>query len=160
MLNKKRERKEIQIYTGILVSCILILGLYTYKQTRRLNKKKKLLKNEAETLRNETNFLRNQVHDTRFEQVVDLAKKNDSSFLAKFRELYPEYIQKLLEINPSLENSELVLCAMLKLNFSSKEISNYMFIQHKSTQQKKSRLRKRLNISSDTDLYQFLGSLE
>lgn len=159
MLNNKNEKRNTRIYTGLFVSCIIIIGAFVYRRTRQLNQKKEQLKKEAEILKNETELLKIQVYDKRFDEVVDLAKKNDSAFLTKFRELYPNFTQKLLEINPELENSELILCAMLKLNFSAKEISNYLFIQHKSAQQKKSRIRKRLGLSSDIDLYQFLSSL-
>jgi hypothetical protein len=62
--------------------------------------------------------------------------------LTRFQEIYPEFCPRLLEINPRLGASELTFCAMIKLNFTSKEIAEYTFIQHKSVQQKKHRLRK------------------
>ncbi|WJJ99630.1 helix-turn-helix transcriptional regulator [Elizabethkingia anophelis] len=49
---------------------------------------------------------------------------------------------------------------MIKLNFSSKEIANNTFIQHKSVQQKKHRLRKKLNVPTDQDLYVFFQDLD
>ena len=71
-----------------------------------------------------------------FEELVVLAKQNDSTFLTRFQEVYPKFIDNLLKIDPGLVSSELAFCAMIKLNFSSKEIANYTFIQHKSVQQK------------------------
>jgi DNA-binding CsgD family transcriptional regulator len=49
---------------------------------------------------------------------------------------------------------------MLKLRFSSKEIANYTFVQHKSVQQKKYRIRKRLNIPAETDIYDFFENVK
>jgi DNA-binding CsgD family transcriptional regulator len=94
-----------------------------------------------------------------FDELVVLAKQNDSTFLTKFQELYPGFIDRLLEINPNLVSSELAFCAMIKLNFTSKEIANYTFIQHKSVQQKKHRLRKKLDVPTNQDLYVFFQNL-
>lgn len=48
---------------------------------------------------------------------------------------------------------------MIWLGFSSKEIAQYTFVEHRSVQNKKNRLRKKLNISSDVDLYLFFKNL-
>jgi DNA-binding CsgD family transcriptional regulator len=48
---------------------------------------------------------------------------------------------------------------MLKLHFSSKEIADYTFVQHRSVQQKKYRIRKRLNIPGEEDIYDFFDKI-
>ena len=45
-------------------------------------------------------------------------------FLPNSLLLYPNFVSDLQNINPDLKRSELMFCAMLKLNFSSKEIAN------------------------------------
>lgn len=157
--SEDEKEKKYLIYTSIFILCVIAAGFYIYKKIRVLKLRKEILATEKESLKYETELLKIKVHDKNFDEVIDLAKSNDSTFLAKFREVYPNFINKLLEINPDLENSELILCAMLKLNFSSKEIANYLFIQHKPAQQKKSRIRKRLSLPSDADLYLFFGQL-
>ena len=117
------------------------------------------LQKKKNTLKEQTDALKNHVQTKQLQEVTELAKKNDSSFLLKFKELFPEFIKSLLAINPDLENSELAFCAMLKLRFSSKEIADYTFVQHKSVQQKKYRIRKRLNIPGETDIYDFFENL-
>ncbi|MDV2445934.1 hypothetical protein CMU93_00280 [Elizabethkingia anophelis] len=156
---ENERQKNYLVYIAVFISLIIAIGIYIYKKIQTLKHRKEVLANEKESLKYETELLKTKVHDKSFDEVIDLAKRNDSTFLTRFREVYPGFINKLLEINPDLENSELILCAMLKLNFSSKEISNYLFIQHKSAQQKKSRIRKRLNLPSDADLYLFFGDL-
>ncbi|OPC71041.1 hypothetical protein BAZ12_11695 [Elizabethkingia miricola] len=156
---ENERQKNYLVYIAVFISLIIAIGIYIYKKIQALKHRKELLANEKESLKYETELLKTKVYDKSFDEVIDLAKRNDSTFLTRFREVYPGFINKLLEINPDLENSELILCAMLKLNFSSKEISNYLFIQHKSAQQKKSRIRKRLNLPSDADLYLFFGDL-
>ncbi len=93
-----------------------------------------------------------------FDEVIELVKTNDSSFLPHFRKVYPEFIHNLLEKYPDLTNNELRLIAMIFLHFTSKEIAEYMFITHRSVQTSKSRLRKKLGVSGKTDLYRYFKS--
>lgn len=94
-----------------------------------------------------------------FAELLDLAKSNDLKFIKRFEEINPALIQNILKINPQLTKSELSLCAMIWLGFSSKDIADFTFIQHRSVQTKKGRLRKKLYIPSETDLYSFFTSL-
>lgn len=94
-----------------------------------------------------------------FTELLDLAKSNDLKFIKRFEEINPSLFQNILKINPQLTKSELSLCAMIWLGFSSKDIADFTFIQHRSVQTKKGRLRKKLRISSETDLYSFFTSL-
>ncbi|HIB8196972.1 TPA: hypothetical protein ACWX1L_003266 [Elizabethkingia anophelis] len=148
----KQYKRNMWMLIILLVIVGALIGIYAYKQIKALQLKRKLL-------RNETDELQVQVQSKKHEEVVELAKKNDSTFLVKFQETYPEFIAKLQAINPELETSELAFSALIKLNFSSKEIAEYTYIQHASVQQRKRRLRKRLNIPSEVDLYQFFNEL-
>ncbi|KMQ63224.1 hypothetical protein ACM46_13545 [Chryseobacterium angstadtii] len=135
---------------GILSFIVFsVSGASIWKNIQYLKRKKRTLKRETDTLKDK-------VYKKKREEVIELAKKNDSSFLMKFKEMDPEFISRLFILNPDLENSELAFCALLKLRFTSKEIADYTFVQHKSIQQKKYRLRKKLNIEGDMDIYEFL----
>ena len=107
---------------------------------------------------NEVSELKQKLNDA-FEEVFELARKNDSAFLPRFREVYPEFIKNLFRQHPDIITSELQLCAMIFLNFSSKEIAEYMFITHRSVQTRKSRLRKKLGIPGEVDLYRYFKSI-
>jgi len=137
------------IFTILIVS---FSGVYAWRVISSLRKKRSVLKIEAEELK----FLMN---DKKHEEILKLARENDPAFLAQFKEAYPGFISKLLEVNPGLENSELIFCAMLKLHFTSKDIARYTFVQHKTVQQKKYRIRKRLYIPAETDIYQFFDDI-
>ena len=130
-----------------------LLGLYAWRIIRALGKRKEVLTIEAENLKIRMN-------DNKQEEIIELGKKNDPEFLNRFKEVYPEFIDQLLTINPGLESSELIFCAMLKLHFTSKEIANYTLVQHRSVQQKKYRIRKKLNIPGETDIYHFFDTLK
>ncbi|REC47463.1 hypothetical protein DRF67_10480 [Chryseobacterium pennipullorum] len=156
MTETKKDSEEHLKYVRWLVllsvAGLLLLGLYAWSIIRKLRKRKKVLKVEAE-------HLKNRINDNRQEEIMDLARNNDPEFLNHFRDAYPELINSLLKINPDLENSELAFCAMLKLHFTSKEIAAYTLIQHRTVQQKKYRIRKKLNIPGETDIYDFFDKL-
>ncbi|WP_159447436.1 helix-turn-helix transcriptional regulator [Moheibacter sediminis] len=87
-----------------------------------------------------------------YNKLIGLLKENDPSFLLAFEEEFPEFSQKLLKINSDLSNAEIELLAMIKLNLSNKEIAQYKFIQHKTVQNRRHKIRKKINLTSDTDL--------
>ena len=89
------------------------------------------------------------------EEMIRLAKENSPRLLSKFKLSYPEFFEKIASINPSLQNSELIFCIYLKLRMSTKEIATYTFVTPKAIQNRKNRLRKKLDISSDTDIYKW-----
>ncbi|WP_309426741.1 tetratricopeptide repeat protein [Chryseobacterium sp.] len=152
--DKNAQKDRNNVFTLILIGLTIsaFLGIYSWSVINLLRQKKIKLKNEAEQLKEK-------MDNTGEEKSIELAKINDSSFLQVFREAYPGFIEKLLTIDPNLEDSELVFCAMLKLHFSSKEIAGYTSIQHRTVQQKKYRIRKKLNIPQDTDIYLFFDDL-
>ncbi|HAR38995.1 MAG TPA: hypothetical protein DCS09_10720 [Porphyromonadaceae bacterium] len=98
------------------------------------------------------------VIDHYFEEIRELAIHNDPLFLKRFTEVYSDFTRRILQKHPGLLTSELSLCAMIFLNFSSKEIAEYTFIQHRSVQTNKSRLRKKLQLKPSTDLYMYIRS--
>ncbi|WP_160138496.1 helix-turn-helix transcriptional regulator [Chryseobacterium sp. c4a] len=152
---KQQEHQELsntRILIGLLMVVVIIAGIFIYLWTRKLKVNKMALKTEAE-------ILKDKLEDKSGEELIKLAQKNDSYFLAKFKEVYPQFVLKLLEINPNLENTEIVFCAMLKLHFSSKEIAQNLVIQHASVQKRKNRIRKKLGISSNVDIYDYFDQM-
>ena len=91
--------------------------------------------------------------------LVEMAKADDLAFIPAFKQAYPNFYDSLLKINPDLTNQEFKFCALLKLGFSTKDISNYNHLAVRSVQTKKSRLRKSLNIPREEDLYQWIDRL-
>lgn len=151
--DSKWHKNDLPLYIALSIAVLTISAAYVRKIINVLRLKKR-------TLKIETDELKSNVYTRQLQEVIELAKKNDSSFLLNFKKLYPDFVQALLKINPDLENSELAFCAMLKLRFSSKEIADYTFVQHKSVQQKKYRIRKRLNIPGEKDIYDFFDQLK
>jgi len=89
------------------------------------------------------------------DEILRLAKENSPRLLSKFKSLYPDFFEKLAEIQPNLQNSELIFCIYLKLNLSTKEVATYTFVTPKAVQNRKNRIRKKLNIASSVDIYKW-----
>jgi len=57
---------------------------------------------------------------------------------------------------PDLSSTDLKLCAYLRLNLSSKEIAQLMNISLKGVEISRYRIRKKLNLATEINLYDFL----
>ncbi|MBC9795263.1 helix-turn-helix transcriptional regulator [Sinomicrobium weinanense] len=125
------------------------------EKERLIEEKESVLKQKEE----ETRELEQKVNEA-FKEVVALAKENNPEFISRFMEVYPDFYSRLLDMDPNLQASELHFCAMLFLNFSTKEIAAYTYVTPKAVQTRKYRLRKKFDIPSDKDISLWLRELD
>lgn len=151
-LSKVEVTGALFFFLAIMLLTLIPKGILIFYATRKSEKK------QNQENKEKIGVLPKPRIDPYFEKIRELAKKNDPLFLERFMEVYPDITQQIMKKHPDLLKSELSLCAMIFLNFSSKEIAEYTFIQHRSVQTKKSRLRKKMNLSSSTDLYRYIRS--
>jgi tetratricopeptide (TPR) repeat protein len=86
--------------------------------------------------------------------------KMHNEFTQRFQEVHAGFYEKLLQSYPDLTQNELKLCAFLRLNMSTKDISELTNQQLPSIDQARYRLRKKLGISnSETNLVTFLSQI-
>jgi hypothetical protein len=85
-------------------------------------------------------------------EVVQLAVSNNPAFLIKFNIYDPEFCKKLLVLAPTIVAAEIEFCALLRLNFETKEIARYTKMSVRAVEGKKYRIRRKLNIPSDQDI--------
>ncbi len=78
------------------------------------------------------------------------------NFAVHFDHVHSNFLTKLKEKAPSLSGNDLKLCAYLKMNLSSKEIAQLMSVSNKAVEVSRYRLRKKLGVSSDTNLFDYL----
>ncbi|UZT98410.1 hypothetical protein ODZ84_02240 [Chryseobacterium fluminis] len=93
------------------------------------------------------------------DEILALAKQNSPRLLNKFRLVHPDFFDKISGIQPNLKNSELIFCIYLKLNLTTKEVATYTFVTPKAIQNRKNRLRKKLGIPSDLDIYKWFNDI-
>ena len=80
-------------------------------------------------------------------------------FKMHFEKVHPLFFSKLKESFSGLTVDELKLCAYLRINLSSKEISRVLNITQIAINKRRNRLRKKLDLSTSDDLFDFLNKL-
>lgn len=83
-------------------------------------------------------------------------KKDWEQFALHFNQVHDEFLVAIKKTYPALTPNEIKLCAYLRLNISSKEIAHIMNITIKSVELSRYRLRKKLQLPSDANLFNFL----
>lgn len=83
----------------------------------------------------------------------------DKTFEIQMDELHQDFFKKLKEQFPGLSSNDLRLCAYLKIGLSSKEIADILHILPSSAYISRSRLRKKLNLETEEDLFSFLNRI-
>lgn len=145
--------KKILLYSLLIVVIFLIVSIaYIRKRSKSQFVKSKSLLKEKEKLISQKELneqvLKLKVNES-FDEIVSLAKTNSPEFWGRFQEVYPNFRVKLLQINPELKPSELILAAYTYLGFNTKDIAEYTFKAVQTIKNNKRNLRKRLNISTE-----------
>ena len=90
----------------------------------------------------------------------DLNLEEDwKKFEQYFDEVQGDYISRLKEKYPQLSPKDLKLCAYLRMNLSSKEIASLLNITPRGVEIHRYRLRKKLGLTRETNLVEFLMDL-
>ena len=84
------------------------------------------------------------------------SKKEWAVFEKHFEQAHNNFFKRLLELYPELTQSDLKLCAFLRMNLSSKEIAPLLNIEIRSVEVRRYRLRKRMHLSTDENLVEFI----
>lgn len=92
-------------------------------------------------------------------RLLEDAERGDNDweqFAAHFDEVHHNFLSNLKKKYPVLTATDLKLCAYLKLNLSSKEIAQLMSISVKGVEIARYRLRKKLQLDTEINLFDFL----
>jgi ligand-binding sensor domain-containing protein len=98
----------------------------------------------------------------KFNFLIDKNISNDKDwqvFESLFDQAHENFFKRLKQTYPDLTQSDLKLCAYLKLNLSSKEIAPLLNISLRGVEIRRYRLRKRLSLSTDLNLVDFIMQL-
>jgi DNA-binding CsgD family transcriptional regulator len=86
----------------------------------------------------------------------DNIDKEWESFTKHFDKVHSNFIEDLKEKHPAITGNELKLCAYLRMNLSTKEIAQLMNISVRGVEISRYRLRKKLGIASEINLFNYL----
>lgn len=99
------------------------------------------------------------------QQIINEIRMNSSTkmwdeFEIRFKEVHKDFYNELHKAHPDLTLNEVKICAFLRLNMSTKEISAITHQSVKSINMARFRLRKKLSIDRDENLIAYLKSLK
>ncbi len=159
---EKTEKKLIQIKNEKLETEIEYKNTELASSAMNLVQKKEFILKIKDTLKNlnknEKETLDSQELKKLLRSLAEEEKLNDEweQFSIHFNNVHGDFLIKLSEKFPTLKAHELKLCAYLRMNLSSKEIAQLMSISVRGVEISRYRLRKKLNIPTETNLFQFL----
>lgn len=155
IIDKLNKNNHTLIY---LVIALIFAGFATILIVHSFYKKKQKQKDNIITQKNmETIVIKKELVNA-YEDITNLVVKKDPSFINRFKQLHPEFYQNITVTYPGLTSNDMRLCALIKLNFSNKEIAEYTHISLRTVESKKHRLKKKLGFSTDIDLNKWITS--
>lgn len=78
-------------------------------------------------------------------------------FEDEFDLVHNDFMKKLRSRYPDLSNNEVLLCAYIKMNLSTKEIAPLMNISVRGMETMRYRIRKKFNLEREESLQEFLA---
>lgn len=150
------KERNYSLYIVIGASLLLLLSLFFIN---KLHKKNKLLVQQETLSENYLQENKQTIDQETLSKLIDLLKKNDAAFMTVFHGVFPDFVNKIQAIQPNVVQSEVEFCAYMKLNLTTKEISKILSIEPKSVQAKKYRIRKKLSIPNDVDIYMWFNQI-
>ncbi|MGI9653235.1 hypothetical protein [Chryseobacterium sp. RLHN22] len=148
--DKKEQKEEQNSFWYWMIPAFALIGVAFFIAKRK--NKKVDIETEIET-KPEIN-LSETYHD-----LIELLEKRDPAFMFAFEKVFPDFSVNLLTKNAELQQSEIEFCALLKLKLTTKEIAKISFIETRTVQNKKYRIRKKLDIPQNVDIYHWIDQV-
>jgi len=155
-ISKKKNKSLIFWVSVTLLFSLFTIFISVFLYRKRLHNNYEKLSQEY--LENNNNNVE-EINLDIYNEIIELAKKEDASFMTSFNKVFPDFTNKLLEINPTLVKGEVEFCALLKLNLTTKKIAQFRNLQPRTVQNKKYQIRKKLNIPNNTDIYNWINNV-
>ncbi|MDP9954429.1 tetratricopeptide (TPR) repeat protein [Epilithonimonas hungarica] len=147
----ERNKYYIWSVSGFLLIGFLGITFYQVKKQKKSEEEKIEISEVVKEQSEEISSLKTKVNEG-FEEVLELAKTNDPSFMKRFSEVYPDFIRILADKYPKLTYTQLKILAYSFLNFKTKDIASYMNIAVRTVDTHKYRIRKIIDIDPEEDL--------
>lgn len=94
-------------------------------------------------------------------EIVDAVGGTDawSLFEVQFRQVHAGFLETLARLHPTLTPTELKVCALIKINLSTKEIAQILNTEPRSIEKYRQRIRKKLALAQEANLASTLLSI-
>lgn len=161
---EQAESEVIRLSNEKLQTEIMLKNTQLANNTMLLIQKNELLSKIQDELEKQKEELGTRIprkYFSRVNRLIENSFKSDQDwqvFEKLFDQAHENFFQRLKASYPELTSSDLRLCAYLRLNLSSKEIAPLLNISVRGVEERRYRLRKRLQLSSDQNLTEFILS--
>ncbi|MCX6246201.1 MAG: triple tyrosine motif-containing protein [Bacteroidetes bacterium] len=163
LLEKQQaEQQVVRLQYENLQSVITHKNIQLADSTMAIIRKNELLIEIKEELEKQKKQLRNQYPENYDKKILSLINKNITDdndwkvFEDLFDQAHADFFKRLKAAYPDLTQSDLKLCAYLRLNLSSKEIAPLLNISYRGVETRRYRLRRRLLLENDANLVGFI----
>lgn len=162
IIKKRKEKISIETKSKNLTKRIDLLKSQLDSRNRELAAKAVIISNNNKVLeeitegiedcldegKNERDFLKQLKNQ--LESIYQ--EKSWDNFLQHFEQVHPDFYKKLMKKYPDLTQNELKICAFLRMNLNTKEISNITRQSVKSVEVARTRIRKKLSLEHNDNL--------
>lgn len=164
-MEQEKEKELLSLRNEQLEASILLkskeLATYSLIEARR-NQVFDKLKENLSRIRYQKDGV---ISKTEYEALQTIIREGEFSqsswehFYSTFDLIHKSFFRTLQQRHPDLTSGDLRICAYLRLNMSTKELSSVMGVSLKGAEAAKYRLRKKLSLPSDVSLSEYLSSI-
>lgn len=145
-LQQELEHKNKELATNVMY--LLSKNEFITKTAEKLSHAKFDFKKENQKI----------IQDIIRELLMNSSKDVWKEFEIRFQEVHSKFYNNLNKIHPDLTPNEKKICAFLRLNMSTKDISAITYQSTKSINMARFRLRKKMNLDTDENLINILSN--
>lgn len=163
LLAQRSEEAIMQLHNEKLETEVNFKTRELASVTMHLVQKNEILSSIREGLRKLQNKARSEPElDKEIQRLLKVVENDHvldedwAHFSQNFDQVYNNFLKRLGEQYTHLSPNDFRLCAYLRMNLSSKEIATLMNISVRGVEASRYRLRKRLNLDTETNLTEFL----
>ncbi len=118
---------------------------------------------KEEVIKTLSNYVKETIKDKKAQSLLKSLEHSSvslwDSFNSRFKEQNIGFYERLQKKSPNLSSSDLKLCALIKLNFSGKEMAYLLGISLGSVHVARHRLRKKMKLDRNKNLTQFINTI-
>lgn len=155
--NKEKEIQNQEIELDALNRELVTHSIFNAQKNKLLND---IMNDIAEARGSASGMVRQILDQTSRKITANLNDQEDmDAFRIQFERIHPNFFRKLTEMCPKLTGHDLKYCAYIRLNMSTQDISNLLYVERKSVEMSKYRIKKKLGLGKDDRLSKYLHSV-
>lgn len=147
----------IQYYLFVILILLALSFMILWLKKRKTDHYEKVsVAKEIEPDQNSNILYKN---NSKIVELTDQALSGDKAFFINFMKEFPDFRDKLMDVNPNIKVSDIEFCAMLKLNLQVKQIAEIKKMSVPAVTAKKRRIRQKLNLDTKENMHLWLNHL-